>query len=251
MNMSLIAKNLRTTMVKHSPEILTGMGIAGMIGTTILAVKATPKALKLCEELKNEREEVPTKVDYVKKCWKCYIPTALSGAMSAACIVGSNSISARRNAALAVAYALSDTALQEYQEKVLESVGEKKEKAIRDKVAEEQIKKNPVGNNEVYITEKGNSLCYEPISGRYFRSDMDKIMKAENILNGRILDSVTGYVTLNEFYDELGLPSVEIGYDLGWNVDERLKLAISATVAEDGTPCLVIGHYHKPKYNYC
>ena len=38
----------------HTPEILTGLGTAGMIFTTVLAVKATPKALKLIDEKKKE-----------------------------------------------------------------------------------------------------------------------------------------------------------------------------------------------------
>ena len=38
--------------IKHSPEILTGVGIAGMITTTVLAVKATPKALRLIDDKK-------------------------------------------------------------------------------------------------------------------------------------------------------------------------------------------------------
>ena len=46
-NVSKIMKDIKITMSKRSPEILTGLGIAGMITTTVLAVKATPKAIKL------------------------------------------------------------------------------------------------------------------------------------------------------------------------------------------------------------
>ena len=49
-SLASIAKSVRTAMKKHSPEILTGIGIAGMITTTVMAVKATPKALILLEE---------------------------------------------------------------------------------------------------------------------------------------------------------------------------------------------------------
>ena len=48
-NLSSIAKSVRTAMKKHSPEILTGIGIAGMITTTVMAVRVTPKALVLIE----------------------------------------------------------------------------------------------------------------------------------------------------------------------------------------------------------
>lgn len=47
-------RNMQTAVKKHSPEILTGIGIAGMITTTVLAVRATPKALILIEEKKDE-----------------------------------------------------------------------------------------------------------------------------------------------------------------------------------------------------
>ena len=42
--------SLKTAIKKHSPEILTGIGIAGMITTTVMAVRATPKALILIGE---------------------------------------------------------------------------------------------------------------------------------------------------------------------------------------------------------
>lgn len=53
-SLASIAKGVRTAMKKHSPEILTGIGIAGMITTTVMAVKATPKALIMLEEKKDE-----------------------------------------------------------------------------------------------------------------------------------------------------------------------------------------------------
>ena len=63
---------VRSTMDKHSPEILTGIGITGMITTTILAVKSTPKALELIEESKNKKEEETVehncKVNKVSEC---------------------------------------------------------------------------------------------------------------------------------------------------------------------------------------
>ena len=48
-NLSAITKNIGRKIKKHSPEILTGIGIAGMISATVMAVKATPKALKNIE----------------------------------------------------------------------------------------------------------------------------------------------------------------------------------------------------------
>lgn len=101
----------------------------------------------------------------------------------------------------------------------------------------------------MFITEKGNTLCYDVVSGRYFRSDIDKIKKAENELNHRMISEM--YISLNEFYYEVGLPRTSIGDELGWNIDGGLiGLEFSSQLAEDGTPCLVIDYGIAPRYEY-
>ncbi len=117
MNISQIFKSIKDGAVKHSPEILTGIGIAGMISTTILAVKATPKALRLIEEAEEYEIYELTKIEKIKVAWKPYVPAFITGTASIACLIGANSVNARRNAALATAYQLSATALSEYKEK--------------------------------------------------------------------------------------------------------------------------------------
>ena len=177
------------------------------------------------------------------------IPAAVTAMASVTCLIGASSVNLRRNAALTAAYKLSETALTEYKDKVVETIGEEKEKVIREKVAEDKIKKQPVNNNEVIITEKGNTLCFDSISGRYFRSDMDIIKKAENELNRRMLSDM--YISLNEFYDELGLDHISIGDELGWNIDDGLiKLEFSSHLASDGTPCVVVEYGIAPNYGY-
>lgn len=251
---SQFIRSAQITLSKHSPEILTGIGIAGMITTTILAVKATPKAIKLIDELNIHDEEtdtvlVPTKTEVVKACWKCYIPAAVTGVTSIACLIGASSVNAKRNAALATAYSLSETALMDYKNKVVETIGEKKEQVVRDKVAKDKIDKDPVSKSEVFITEKGNTLCYDTISSRYFKSDIEKIKKAENELNKILLRDM--YISLNEFYDEIGLSHTKLGDELGWNMDDGLlDINFSSQIAEDGTPCLVVDYAVVPKYNY-
>ena len=107
-----VVRNVRASMKKHSPEILTGTGIAGMIVTTVMAVKATPKALILLEEKKDEYEtDTLTPIEVIKTTWTCYIPSALIGGVSILCLIGASSVNLRRNAALATAYTLSETAL--------------------------------------------------------------------------------------------------------------------------------------------
>ena len=251
-------KSVRTFLVDHSPEILTGVGIAGMLTAVGLAVAATPKAIHAIEKEKVRKVEESedkivepklTKGEVIKVAWKYYIPTAVTSAASIACLIGSNSVNAKRNAALAAAYTLSDTALKEYQNKVVETIGEKKEQEVRDAIAKDKVDQNPVSTKEVIITEKGNTLCYDSISGRYFRSDIEKLKKAANELNRRMLNDM--YISLNEFYYEIGLSGTRIGDDLGWNVDRGLiDLHFSAQVADDGNPCLVVEFEVAPRYNF-
>lgn len=252
-------KSIRTTLSKHGPEILTGVGVTGVITSTVLAVKATPKALRLIDNEKQYRAELADvsveevelpKLDVLKTCWKCYIPAAITGTVGLVCIIGASSANARRHAALATAYKLSETALVEYRDKVVETIGEKKEQAVRDKVAEEQITKTPVSKNEVIITGKGESLCFDPWSSRYFTSNIDLVRRAEVTLNERMLHDITGYASLNEFYDEIGLSHTEVGDYLGWNTTNLIKLEISSHVTDDGRPSLVVGHYNRPEYDY-
>ena len=242
--------SLKTAIKKHSPEILTGIGIAGMITTTVMAVRATPKALILIEERKEEiGAEKLEAMDMVKTTWACYIPAAITGTLSVACLIGASSVNARRNAALATAYTLSESALKDYQGKVIEMFGEKKNEAVKDAVAKDKVEKNPVVTREIIITEKGNTLCYDAISGRYFKSDIEKIKKAECELNRQMLDDM--YVSLNDFYYEIGLDSVKLGDELGWNVDSGyIDLSFSSQLASDGTPCLVIDYSVAPRYDY-
>lgn len=242
--------SLKTAIKKHSPEILTGIGITGMITTTVMAVRATPKALILIEERKEEiGAEKLEAMDMVKTTWACYIPAAITGTLSVACLIGASSVNARRNAALATAYTLSESALKDYQGKVIEMFGEKKNEAVKDAVAKDKVEKNPVVTREVIITEKGNTLCYDAISGRYFKSDIEKIKKAACELNRQMLDDM--YVSLNDFYYEIGLDSVKLGDELGWNVDSGyIDLSFSSQLASDGTPCLVIDYSVAPRYDY-
>ena len=249
-NLSKIAKNIRITISKHSPEILTGIGIAGMVTTTVMAVKATPKAIELIEEKKNDDDvDKLSFVESVKTAWTCYIPAAVTGSLSIACLVGASSVNVRHNAALATAYTLSESALKQYQGKVIEAIGEKKEQSIRNAVAKDRIDRNPVSSREVIITERGNTLCYDVISGRYFKSDIDKLKKVENELNRRMRDEM--YISLNEFYYEIGLNPIGIGDDLGWNIDNGyIDLRFSSQLASDDTPCLVIDYGYGPRYDF-
>ena len=243
-------KSTRTFLGKHSPEILTGIGVTGMITTTILAVKSTPKALILIEEKKKELgiDEL-TAIEVIKTAWKPYIPALALGIASISCIIGASAVNAKRNAALATAYAISERTLVRYRDKIIDTIGEKKEKEVREKIAQDEVDKNKVSNNGVIVTSKGNTLCRDAISGRYFRSDIDKIKKIVNELNRQMI--YQNYISLNDFYYELGLDSVKNGSVLGWNLDSGLiELDFSTCLAENDEPCVVIDYLVGPRYEF-
>lgn len=253
-NVAKLFKDARAAVSKHSPALLTGLGIAGMITTTVLAVRATPKALTLIEHKKEELELDPadnlTPVETIKATWKCYLPAAITGVTSIACLIGANSVNTRRNAALATAYNLSASALAEYKDKVIETVGEKKEQLIRDKVAEERLNKEPVNQSAIIVSSGGNTRCFDTITRRRFTSDIEKINKIVNELNRRMVNG-SDYISLNEFYYELGLEGCAVGDDLGWNVVRGLiELDFSAQLDSDGVPCIVLDYTVAPKRGY-
>lgn len=250
-DISKLLKTATNTLVKHGPEILTGLGVAGMIGCTILAVKATPKALKLIEEEKEKKGvEKLTPVETVKAAWKPYTPAVALGTASVACIIGASATNYRRNAALTAAYKLSETAFTEYREKVVETIGEEKEKEVKSKIAKDRVEKNPVSKNTVVVTGSGNTLCLDETSGRYFYSDKNYIEKIQNTLNQRMLFDICGYVSLNEFYDELDIDHLDIGDKIGWNTAHMIDIHIDGGISDDGRPCLVIMHNNPPKYEF-
>lgn len=239
-------KNLRSKVVsavsEKSPEILIGFGLAGMLTSTVLAVKATPKALDILEQ---EDREL-SKVDKVKLTWKCYTPAAVGYVASAACIIGAQSVNAKRNAVLAGAYKLSETALLEYRDKVVEVLGEEKEKEIRESVAKGHIAPK---ESEVVIVGKGDTLCYDMFSGRYFKSDMSRIQKVLNEVNYRLTHE--NIISVNEFYTELGISAVDMGYEHGWNIEDGLlDISFSSIITDEGQPCLVMHFDNAPKYGF-
>lgn len=260
MQLKAIFTDLSKAARKHSPEILTGIGIAGMLSTTVFAVRATPKALMLIEEKKREKKfagEQPelTKVEVVKAAWKPYIPAAVTGVASVACLVGASSVNARRNAALAAAYALSETTLADYKEKVVETLGEKKAQEVDAAVAKDQLEKNPSVEANTFDTGRGLTLCYDSISGRYFKSDQEWIRRAVNNLNERI--NFGEHISLNEFYDEVGLEEIfPLGEALGWCVNPdytdkgQIQLKFTSQLDSRNTPCLVVGFVNPPRYDY-
>lgn len=237
---------------KHSPAILVGFGIVGAAAAIVSGIRVTPKAVKLLEEKKEvlETEKLPGK-EIVKTVWKLYVPCAVSFAGSVACILTAQSVNMKRQTAFATAYALSEAAFSDYKEEVKNVIGEKKEREIKDKVAAKKIKEKPVTQGDIVITGKGNTICFDTLSGRYFRSDINQIKSAVNELNMG-LSTGMDYCSLNDFYEELGIPPTALGDDLGWNVtkDGLIDVDYSSQLTPNDEPCLVIEYTVAPRYDY-
>lgn len=243
-------KSTRILLGKHSPEILTGIGVVGMLSSTVLAVKATPKAIKLIDTKKKELDTKElTVIETIKVAWKPYIPTLLLSLASTSCIIGASATNYKRNAALASAYALSERTLNHYRDKVIETIGERKEHQIKEKIAQDEVDENKLNNSQIIVTSNGNTLCMDSMSGRYFKSDIESIKQAVNKLNRRLI--YENYISLNEFYGEIGLDNVKNGDLVGWNLDSgMIEPTFSTCLAENNQPCIVLDFMVAPKYDY-
>lgn len=252
-----MSKRLGRDISRNSPSILTAMGVAGLVSTVILAIKATPKALDIldqeskyrCEAMDDPRYGEPIEaIEAVELTWKEYIPTALMGATTIACMIGANHISLRRNAALVSLLSFTETTLREYQEKVKEQIGEKKAQKVEDEIIQDTLDKHPMNDKTVIITGHGVYPCFENFSKRYFKSDIEHIRKTENLFNQRLLRE--GWLSINEFYYELGLDPIELGDEIGW-IAERAMLELkfnTKMVKDSGEPCLVVDYLNKPNH---
>ena len=264
MDLSLIrnsSRQLSKTLMHNSPTILTALGVTGLVSTIVAAIKATPLAeealyqeanfrMKEYSEQTGESEEsyptdVFTPVEIVELTWKFYIPTAVLGTLTIGCMIGANNINLRRNAALASVFSLTETALKEYQSKVVEVIGDKKEEKIRGEIAQDKLNANPVKNNAIIVTNDGSTLCYDSLSGRYFKSNIDKIKSVTNEFNRRLLSDMA--ISLNEFYDDIGLEPIEMGTHMGWTIEKGMvDLYFGAKLTPDGQPCAVLEHRKLP-----
>ena len=250
---SEIGKNLGVVISENSPQILTGLGCAGLVSTAILSSKASPRAIaaiKEEEEYRSKKKLSPLgRIDKFKITWKYYIPTFVVGGTAIGCILGANTVHTKRNAALASLYTLSDSAFREYKSKVIQEIGLPKEIKIRDEVAKSEIARNPVTPGNVIVTGSGDVLCYDVLSGRYFNSSYETIRQKVNDLNYQLRND--GKVDLNEFYYAIGIDTIELGMMCGFDIEKgQIEPVYSTQLDASGKPCLVIGLEVYPNFLY-
>ena len=226
---------------RNSPTILTFLGAAGVVATSIAAVKATPKAIALLEKTKEEKGEELTKLEMVKVAGPAYIPAVAIGASTIACIFGANALNKKTQASIMSAYALLDTSYKQYKSKVKELYGENSDQNVKKEIAKDKFKDNDIHINNEKI------LFFDFYSLRYFESTERLVLKAENRVNELL--KLYGRASLNDFYESLGMPTAYTGYELWWNVQKcpSVEFTHDITTMDDGLECCVISMSVEPE----
>lgn len=237
MNISGILTNVVKHTKAHSPEILTALGITGVFTTSYLTAKATYAVAR-----DEDADPHASNKEKVKRYWKLYVPAGISGVVTVGCIVGGSQASGRRTAAAVTAFTVTEKAFSEYKEKVVDQIGKNQEQKVRDDIIQKKVSEKSVAGNEIFIMNSGHVVCCEMFTGRYFRSDMETLKRAQNEINQRIFSDL--YVMVSEFYGLIGLPHTSQSDFVGWDSNKEMELRFSAVVADNGEPCLAF------EYNY-
>lgn len=243
---SLLNKS-QTFVKRNSATILTCVGAAGVIATSVTAVKATPKALLLLENAREEKGEDLTKLEKVKIAGPVYIPSLVMGAATVACIFGANVLNQRNQASLMSAYALVDNSYKEYRKKVDELYGIEAGEQVRAGIAKDKYtEEGPAEPAE------GELLYYDFYSGRYFEATPAMVQRAEYEVNRTLM--LDDGVFLNEWYQLIDLEPLEYGWNFGWsacaNSDMYWQTWIDfkheKTIMDDGLECIIVSFSQEP-----
>ena len=242
---------------KHSPEILLATGTVGIVASTVMACKATLKVEEIVDEAKEKIDTIhnvsadPAMTEkyseedgkkdlaivYTQtavKFIKLYGPSVTIGVASLACMIGSNHILNKRNAALAAAYAAVDKSFKEYRGRVIERFGKQMDRELRYNIKAQEIEETTVdANGKETVTKKTvdvmdpNSYSQyaivfddsnegwdpDPERSKYF------LIQQQNWANERLKSR--GHLFLNEVYDMLGAKRTKAGAQVGWVYDEK------------------------------
>lgn len=234
-------------MKQNAPKILTGLGIAGTIGAGYYAVRNTPKACEAIEEKKKElgTDKLKPK-ELVQTTWKYYIGPVAIELLSIGEILLANKIVSKKYSALATLYLGSEKALEEYQNKVIETIGEKKEQKIREEAIESSVKN--LDPSEAIITGYGNTLFYDKYCGRMFLCSKSRIEEGCLYLSKQMHSYDKS--DMNDFYDFIGLDEAELGKYFVFDVDRVKKHSVEFKPrygpAKNGEPMCIIGFDHEP-----
>lgn len=242
---------------KHSPEILAGVGVVGVVASTVLACKATMKVNDILTDAKEQIDKVnsvknnPAYADryseedakkdlsvvYVQKgveLVKVYLPAFTLGVVSIGCLLSSNNILRKRNAALGAAYATLDKSYKAYRNRVVERFGSEVEKEIRYNIRAEEVEHTTIDEegNEVVVKEEVKTMdpnLYSDYAKFFDESNVNwnrnpeynlMFLKSQQQYANDLLKS-RGRLFLNEVYDMLGMERTKAGQVVGWVYDEE------------------------------
>lgn len=200
---------------KHGGTILAVAASVGVVATAIETGRASTKAQKIIEknaiaiDCENYGKSCYTTKQKVLDCWKVYVPAAILGGGTIACILGSNALNKKQIASLTAGYMALGKAYQEYRQKVIENFGIEKEAEIHNQIKEEKL---PEVREKM---EKEKLLCYEPISKRYFHAT--EIELTDAFYNANRYFALNGELSMNDFTSYLpGLDFTPEWDTLGW-----------------------------------
>lgn len=237
---------------KNGSKVLIALGVAGFTASVGMAIAATPKAAMDVEEEKyNTDKEKLSAVDTIKVTWKHYVPTALTMAMSTACIIGGATLDSKKSAALATAYTVASQTLSDYKEKLPDIIGEEKTEEVEKAVTQEQINRAPVIAENKPAASSEEVPLYDQWSGRVFWITLNDLDRAINVINKKML--VEGETNLSDLYYELGKSETKTSDDLGWNMNRDGFVELiknDSGVMDDGRPCLLLSFTRPPHYGY-
>jgi hypothetical protein len=155
---------------KHSPEILVVAGVVGVVGSTVMACKATTKVNDILDDTKDQLDKIheageklvngetlilkdgneytieQNKKDltivYAQtalKFAKLYGPAVIIGGLSITAILAGHNITRKRNIALAAAYTAVDKSFKEYRGRVVERFGEALDKELKYGIKSKEV----------------------------------------------------------------------------------------------------------------
>lgn len=249
-----LVNDLWAMMQKKSPAILSGLSVAGVIATAWYSYKAGTKMPDILERRRRDLKDVKpgdrearkaVNKETARDLLPVIGPPIVMGGMTIACEIGSNTVSTKRIKTLSAAYAISESAVKELNGKMIEVLGERKAREVKDAVVKDRLEKQePIKDSQIIITGDGDVLCMDSFTGVPFKSNAIKIEQAINKLSMDCQQDM--YVSLNDLYFELGLRQTNAGESYGWSVDDlvkgRLPISISAQLTEDQKPCLCLDY---------
>lgn len=163
----------------NSSTILTCFGAIGVIATTVMAVKATPKAVEILQQAEEEKGEELTKLEVVNVAGPLYIPTVLAGVSTIACIFGANVLNKRNQAALMSAYALLDNSYKEYIRKAEELYGDEADAHVKEELAKDNYEEDAI-----VLNDEDEVLFFDYKTLQYFQGRMDDVVQKVEMEDG-------------------------------------------------------------------